>query len=269
MKKAGLFLVSLIMFMGCSDDSQIMDFPDSNQTEVLSNNKSVTSTSASYGDMHNELLALMEQAEANGEIIVDVDNKRLSEDMINIIDNYFLNKGFEVQFSTMLSETPSLPTDLNSFFDADHGSAEQLRNIIINTDDPSNIKDYALLIFDTTINEEGTNELSGSLNNIRATITSDQTLSELQKDQLSYIISIAESSNTYWYPANNSNSYTTFGWGDRFVYLAGSDTAAAILMIQSGAVATGAALTATVGGWGGLAVLVGGAAAGSFMASRR
>lgn len=92
MKKAGLFLVSLIMFMGCSDDSQIMDFPDSNQTEVLSNNKSVTSTSASYGDMHNELLALMEQAEANGEIIVDVDNKRLSEDMINIIDNYFLNK---------------------------------------------------------------------------------------------------------------------------------------------------------------------------------
>lgn len=36
MKKIGLFLVSLIMFMGCSDDSQIMDLPDSNQTEVLS-----------------------------------------------------------------------------------------------------------------------------------------------------------------------------------------------------------------------------------------
>lgn len=269
MKKIGLFLVSLIMFMGCSDDSQIIDLPDSNQTEVLSGNKNMTSASESYGEMHNELLALLVQAEANGEIVVDVNNKRLSAEMIDIIDDYFVQKGFDVQFSTMLAEIPGLSTDLDLFFDADHSSSDDLRDLIINTDDPSNIKAYSLLIFDTTINEEGTDELSESLSNIKATIEGDYTLSAIQKEQLSHIISIAENSNSYWYPDSNSSSYTTYGWGDRFVYLAGSDTAFAIVMIQSGAVATGAALTATVGGWGGLAVLIGGAAAGSFMAAQR
>ncbi len=269
MKKISLFLVSLIMFAGCSD-TMVSDSIKNDQQENLSDHQKMNTSNESYGDMHNELLALLEQAEVNGEITVDVHNKSLSADMVNIIDNYFYMKGGHIGFSTMLAEIPDLSTNLNSIFNVDHSSVSELRNMIINTSDPTSIKEYSLLIFDVTVRDEGTNRFYGSLNNIRNNIIADNRLSPLQKEQLVSIISIATSSNAYWYPSGQNNiGNTTYGWQDRLVYLAGSDTASAIMMIQTGAVATGAALTATIGGWGGLAVLIGGAAAGSYMASRR
>lgn len=264
MKKNLFFLVVLSSLLGCSNDyktSERID-PASSKT-IYKNEKSV-------GQMHNDLLHLFEQAEREGQLLVDPMKKELSEAMVSIINAYFLEQGVGSNvFSAMLLKIPDLTQQLNLLIQSTD-NLQLLREKLqasYTASLPLAVKTHALTIFDATSQYEGTTSFSAELDKIATTIKTDASLSSEYQQQLLDAISIAEYSNAYWHLTNLTNQ-SILGGRSLLTYYAGADTAGALAMIQSGAVATASTLTIGTGGWGGLAVLVGGAAFSSFMASR-
>ncbi|WP_410880674.1 hypothetical protein [Myroides sp. DW712] len=257
MKKNLFFLVVLSSLLGCSNDyktSERID-PASSKT-IYKNDKSV-------GQMHNDLLHLFEQAEREGQLLVDPMKKELSEAMVSIINAYFLEQGVGSNvFSAMLLKIPDLTQQLNLLIQSTD-NLQLLREKLqasYTASLPLAVKIHALTIFDATSQYEGTTSFSAELDKIATTIKTDASLSSEYQQQLLDAISIAEYSNAYWHLTNQS----ILGGRSLLTYYAGADTAGALAMIQSGAVGAATAIS----GWGGLAVLVGGAAFSSFMASR-
>lgn len=257
MKKKLLFLVVLSSLVGCSNDAKTSETIDSSSSKVIFGNDK------SAGQMHNDLLHLFEQAEQEGQLAVSSTKKEISEAMINIVNNYFLEQGLEPNvFSEMLLKIPDVTQQLNLLVQSTDNLQllrEQLQ-ASYTASLPAAVKTHALAIFDATSQYEGTTSFSSELDKIATTIKTDASLSSEYQQQLLYAISIAEYSNAYWHSSHQS----ILEGRSLLTYYAGADTAGALTMIQSGAVAAGSAL----GGWGGLAVLVGGAALSSFLASR-
>ncbi|MBB1150208.1 hypothetical protein H4K35_08705 [Myroides sp. NP-2] len=261
MKKILIYLVVSSSLLGCSNDYKTSEHIAPSSSKVfLKKDKSV-------GQMHNDLLHLFEQAERAGQQLVDPTKNELSDAMISIINNYFLEQGSEPNvFSEMLQEIPDITQHLNLLVQSTDNLQllrEQLQ-AFYTTSLPITVQTHALTIFDATSKYEGTTSISSELDKIATAIKTDESLSSEYQKQLLDAISIAEYSNTYWHPSNSS----ILDRRNLFSYYAGADTAGALAMIQSGAVATASTLTIGAGGWGGLAVLVGGAAFSSFMASR-
>lgn len=264
MKRIILSLFLCTALIGCSNNDNDSDFSKE------SSNGQILGSGESAGEMHNDLLALFEQAEMEGRLTVDQNNRELSEEMIVVIDDYFTDKGFGSDvFSEMLAAIPDLNSNLNLAFEAGQ-DAEKLRDLLdqnLDKNTPVDVKSYGALIFEAIVEYENTSMLLEELEAISNIIIADDNLNSFYKEHLLNAISVAVYSNNYWYleDITNNNGYTTFGWRDNLVHIVGSDTAGALLMLQSGAVAVGATIG---GGWGGLAVLVGGAAASSYLASR-
>lgn len=245
-----LMFISALSLSCSNDDSRKESF-----------SKDILEVNESAGKMHNDLLEIFEKEEKEGRLVIDPTNKELTPQMIEIIDNYFINKGaISNSFSDMIRKVPGLKENINTLIKTI--DKDQDLNVFLSdrhhTSVPENIKDYSLKILDLTFLNEGTDELSTSLALISNEISRNEKITPFYKEQLQHSISVALYSNDYWY----SNERMTRNI--RYAHIAGADTAGALLMIQSGAVAAGTAF----GGWGGLAVLVGGAAVSSFLASR-
>lgn len=183
--------------------------------------------------------------------------------MVSIINDYFLEQGLEPNvFSEILLKIPDVTQHLNLLVQSTDNLQllrEQLK-AFYTTSIPVAVKTHALTIFDATSQYEGTTSFASELDKIATTIKTDASLSSEYQQQLLHAISIATYSNAYWHPHNQS----ILVGRSPFTYYAGADTAGALAMIQSGAVGAATAIS----GWGGFAVLVGGAAFSSFMASR-
>lgn len=257
MRKKILFLAVLSSLLSCSSELKTDELTNQSSTQVMVNKDK------SAGQMHNDLLHLFKQAEQEGKLVVNVTKNEISDDMVLIINDYFYEQGAESTiFSKMLTTIPDVSRNINLLVQSTDDPQllrEQLKAFFIDSL-PSTVQLYALTIFDATMLYEGTASYSSEIEKIATTITSDTSLESEYKQQLLYAISIAEYSNTYWHPPH----HPLLEGRNLFTYYAGADTAGALAMIQSGAVGAATA----VSGWGGLAVLVGGAAFSSFMASR-
>jgi len=257
MKKKIFFLVVLSSLIGCSNNSKTSETIDFSASKVIFENDK------SAGQMHNDLLHLLEQAEQEGQLAAGSTKKEISEAMIRIANDYFIEQGLEPNvFSQMLLEIPDVTQQLNLLVQSTDNLQllrEQLQ-ASYTVSLPAAVKIHALAIFDATSQYEGTTSFSSELDKIVTKIKTDASLSSEYQQQLLHAISIAEYSNTYWHPSHQS----ILEGRNLLTYYAGADTAGALVMIQSGAVGAATAIS----GWGGLAILVGGAAFSSFMASR-
>ncbi|WP_410877741.1 hypothetical protein [Myroides sp. DW712] len=245
-----LMFVSALSLSCSNDDSKKESF-----------SKDILEVNESAGKMHNDLVEILEKEEQEGRLVIDPSTKELTPQMIEIIDNYFLSKGANSNsFSDVLVKVSGVKENINTLIRMT--DENQDLNVFLSGYNhalvPESVKGYSLRILDATLLNEGTEELSTSLKLIATEISRNERIIPFYREQLLHSVSIAMHSNDYWHSDELRISKI------RYAHIAGADTAGALLMIQSGAVAAGAAF----GGWGGLAVLVGGAAVSSFLASR-